>query len=119
MAKKNNNYNINDLAIAVAKGFEEVNKNFDKKFDQTDQKIDSVKFELSKKIEDEIKSVKVEISFGLREVKEEIKHLEERIDKNRTTAVKDIDELVEKVVACELDISKLKQKIAKLKLANS
>ena len=50
---------------------------------------------------------------------EEIKHLEERIDKNRTTAVKDIDELVEKVVACELDISKLKQKIAKLKLANS
>ena len=102
---------IDELAITTAKGFRDVEKRFsehDKRFDQ-----------INKKIEDEMRSVKAEISLGLREVKEEINQLEKRIDSNRAGAVKDINELVEKVEVCELDITKLKQKIAKLKLANS
>src|SRR3989304_4379871 len=101
---------INDLAGATATGFVDVQE----KLNQHDQRFDQI----DKKIESEIRSLKAEISLGLREIKEEIKRLDERIDKLSKTTVLDIDEIVEKVAICELDISKLKQKISKLKADN-
>lgn len=119
MAKKNKNYTIDDLALAVAKGFEEVNNNFDKKFDQMDkrfvqmdQKNDSVKFELSKKIEDEVRSVKAEISLGIKELKGEIERLDQRIDRVLKQNHGDIDALIE-------EQEKIKSRLKKLELKNS
>lgn len=112
MAKKKDNYAIDDLAIAVAKGFEEVNKNLDKKFGQMDQKIDSVKLELSKKIEDEIRSVKAEISLGLSEIKEEIERLDTRIDRLLKQSTDDVMVLIE-------EQEKIKLRLKKLELKNS
>lgn len=118
MAKKKDNYTINDLAIAVAKGFEEVNENFDKKFSQ-----------LNKKIEDEISSVRSDIghkidSLGFkmqvefRNVEKRIDALEMKIDQGDKLSKADILAIGDEVYHIKLRTKKLEQKIAKLKLAS-
>ncbi|PIX30355.1 hypothetical protein COZ63_00295 [Candidatus Berkelbacteria bacterium CG_4_8_14_3_um_filter_42_13] len=105
---------IDDLAIMVAGGFDNVQKKLNshgRRFDAVDQRFD--------RIENEIKLARAEISHGLREIKDEIKRLDERVDGVMKTANQNINELVEKVAVCESNLSKLKQKIAKLKMANS
>jgi len=105
---------INDLASATVTGFVDSQKRFesiDKRFEKIDQRFDH--------LDNETKLIRIEISNGLREIKDEIKRLDERVDGVMKTANQNINELVEKVAVCESNLSKLKQKIAKLKMANS
>lgn len=106
---------VDDLASATAVGFADIQEKLnqhDQRFDQMDQKIDSVNFGFSKKIEDEIRSVKAEISLGLRELKEEVKRLDQRINQVLKQNRGDINVLLE-------EQEKIKSRLKKLELKNS
>jgi len=105
---------INDLASATVTGFVDSQKRFesiDKRFEKIDQRFDH--------LDNETKLIRIEISNGLREIKDEIKRLDERIDGVLKMANEDIAVVIRKVEIVELELTKLKQKIAKLKMANS
>ena len=117
---------IDDLAgmmanysIDTQNRFDKIDQRFDgvdQRFGQMDKKIEdevrSVRVDLSKKIEDEVRSVKAEISLGLREIKEEIERLDARIDRLLKQTTDDISVLIE-------EQEKIKLRLKKLELKNS
>lgn len=104
MVTKKDNYTLNDLVIAVAKGFEEINEKVDKRFDGVDKRLNH--------IESELKTTRSELSLGIRELKEEIERLDIRIDKLFKQSTDDISVLIE-------EQDKIKLRLKKLELKNS
>lgn len=123
-ASTNNNHNdlasrvdglantVNDLAVATAGGFLNMEQRFEKMNKKIEDEVGSVRSDLSKKIEDEVRSVKAEISLGLRELKEEIGRLDIRIDRLFKQTTDDISVLIE-------EQEKIKLRLKKLELKNS
>lgn len=116
---------FNDLAASVASGFKTAKKDTDdlagmmarytteiqhqfdsvnKRLDDHDQRFDQ--------LDNEIKSTRAELFNGLREIKSEIKRLDERIDKLLKMNNEDILALVE-------EMDKIKLRVKKLELKNS
>jgi TolA-binding protein len=107
---------VEDLASSTVAGFALMEKRFvslDIKLSKKiEDEVGSVRTELSKKIEDEVRSVKSEISLGIRELKEEIERLDIRIDRLFKQTHEDINVLIE-------EQEKIKLRLKKLELKNS
>jgi len=98
---------IDDLASTMASYSISVEKRFDKidqRFESIDQRFD--------KVDNEFKLVRAELSFGIRELKEEIERLDQRINQVLKQNRGDINVLLE-------EQEKIKSRLKKLELKNS
>ena len=98
---------IDDLANTMASYSVSVEKRFDKidqRFESIDQRFD--------KVDNEFKLVRAELSFGIRELKEEIERLDQRINQALKQNRGDINLLLE-------EQEKIKLRLKKLELKNS
>ena len=105
---------IDDLASTMASYSISVEKRFDKidqRFESIDQRFESIDQRFDK-VDNEFKLVRAELSFGIRELKEEIERLDQRINQVLKQNRGDINVLLE-------EQEKIKSRLKKLELKNS
>jgi len=107
---------IEDLGSVTAKGFLRVEKRFEKVDKKIETEIGSVKSELKSDLKKEIRSVKVgihELNINIREQREDIHRLDDRIGRLENQTHGNIDLLFEQQEKMSFRITKIETKTLK------